>query len=294
MTSSESAAPASNPPLHIAILNCPGTCRYDPLYKQWIDAVATKLNQKIIWEVYDPADGALPPLPDSSDPDSTGSGGQGSEARYDGYIISGSRHGVYEQEEHPWISELCQWANKAHLLKCKVLGVCFGHQVIAKALGGTVTVNPNGFEIGRHTFTASNEAIRYFERLGMSNAELDGDVAPPGKDWKMDMLYVHGDYLVPEELPAGMFSMGGTDMSPHNGLFNGSNLLTFQGHPEFLPETVDLCIDALTKRDILPSRLPDGFGIDKVRESLSQSVDAKWLGYLTVNFFRDTALGSDL
>ena len=46
---------------------------------------------------------------------------------FDGYIITGSRHGVYE--EVPWIQQLCGWVAEAHAEKSKILGVCFGHQV---------------------------------------------------------------------------------------------------------------------------------------------------------------------
>ena len=105
----------------------------------------------------------------------------------------------------------------------------------------------------------SEEAVAYFKRLGTWE-QLNRD-----SEHKLDMLFVHGDYVTPQGVPPGLSSMGGNALSPHNGLFNGSNILTFQGHAEFDTEAVEVCIEKLTEKGILPDRLPPGTTIEQVR-----------------------------
>lgn len=54
---------------------------------------------------------------------------------------SGSLHGVYERDTLPWINGLIEWSRKAVESDARVLGICFGHQILAQALGGHVEVN---------------------------------------------------------------------------------------------------------------------------------------------------------
>ena len=69
---------------------------------------------------------------------------------FDAYIISGSRYSVYDDK--PWIKQLKDFTQDLYNSKKKVLGVCFGHQMIAEALGGKVLKAENGFLIGVHEF----------------------------------------------------------------------------------------------------------------------------------------------
>ena len=62
-------------------------------------------------------------------------------------VISGSAHSAYEQV--PWITRLEALVREAvYVRELPLLGVCFGHQVLARACGGTVVRNPRGREIG--------------------------------------------------------------------------------------------------------------------------------------------------
>jgi len=68
---------------------------------------------------------------------------------FDGFIITGSRHSTYEAAD--WIQTLTTFVqNCSDIPKIKVIGVCFGHQLIAHALGGNVTLAPQGWGIGLH------------------------------------------------------------------------------------------------------------------------------------------------
>ena len=53
----------------------------------------------------------------------------------DGWIVTGSKHGVYE--DLAWIRRLEDFIRQTHAAQVPMVGICFGHQVMAKALGGT-------------------------------------------------------------------------------------------------------------------------------------------------------------
>lgn len=66
---------------------------------------------------------------------------------YDGYLITGSPASVNDPD--PWIETLLNFIRKLDEYKVPTVGCCFGHQAIAKALGGKVDKNPTGWELGR-------------------------------------------------------------------------------------------------------------------------------------------------
>jgi GMP synthase (glutamine-hydrolysing) len=63
-----------------------------------------------------------------------------------GVIITGSHDNITEQT--PWMLQLCDWLKQLPQEQVPVLGICFGHQVLAHALGGNVGYHPNGGEYG--------------------------------------------------------------------------------------------------------------------------------------------------
>ena len=89
---------------------------YPSMFYTLFDSVSTNMEYK----VYDIQKGEIP-----------------NEIRTDElYLIPGSRAGAYE--DSAWIKELINFIRKAHAVRAKLVGVCFGHQVIAQALGGVV------------------------------------------------------------------------------------------------------------------------------------------------------------
>lgn len=78
-----------------------------------------------------------------------------------GVVITGSHAMV--TEAHPWSEDLARWLHRAVSLGLPVLGICYGHQLLAHAFGGEVGYNPRGIEIGTHrvalTTLAENDPL---------------------------------------------------------------------------------------------------------------------------------------
>ena len=73
----------------------------------------------------------------------------------DGWIVTGSPHGVYE--EHSWIPIVSELINDIYHASLPIFGVCFGHQLIAQALGGHVEKSIKGWGLGLHTYEINNK-----------------------------------------------------------------------------------------------------------------------------------------
>ena len=73
----------------------------------------------------------------------------------DGWIVTGSPHGVYE--DHDWIPTVSQLIIEIYRAQLPIFGVCFGHQLIAQALGGHVEKSIKGWGLGLHTYEINNK-----------------------------------------------------------------------------------------------------------------------------------------
>ena len=267
-------------PLRVAVLNSPGNDPYAPMFSRLLRSALAEPSLLTV-ESFETEARHLPP-----------------HGAFDGYILSGSRHGAYEQL--PWIADLLAWTREAVARNDRLLGVCFGHQVIAQALGGQVVPNARGFEIGGLGITLTPEARAYFAKLlgsdddgtaagGATRAEpneggASGLIATPSE---VRMLYVHGDAV--EALPPGFFSLGGSAVSPCNGMADGGRVLTWQGHPEFDAATVERLLPLLDARGLVPARLPPGQDVAAVRASLeAAALDTAFLARAAVALFTKT------
>lgn len=131
------------------------------------------------------------------------------------YLITGSNAGVYENI--PWIKNLLRFIQLAHFRQVPLVGICFGHQAIAQALGGKVEKSPKGWGTGIRTSTVTGtEALNYFP------------------DGKMQLHYNHHDQV--ERLPREAVAFAGSSFCPYEGFTIGKHILTVQGHPEYTTE----------------------------------------------------------
>ena len=132
--------------------------------------------------------------------------------RDDIYLVPGSLDSAYDDK--PWILSLVQWIRQAYNSGAKLMGVCFGHQVIARALGGEVKKYAGGFGAGVRASRVIDEQMKtYFP------------------DGQMRLLYSHHDQVT--VLPRGATLCATSDFCRNESYRIGNQVITFQGHPEF-------------------------------------------------------------
>jgi GMP synthase-like glutamine amidotransferase len=127
----------------------------------------------------------------------------------DGWLITGSRHGAYE--DHPFIKPLEAFIRKAFAEHVPVVGVCFGHQIIAQAMGGKVERYEGGWSVGPTEYDFGGETLRL-------NA------------WHRDQV---------TEKPEGAKVLATNDFCENAALLYDDRMFTVQAHPEFRNEFVD-------------------------------------------------------
>ena len=75
----------------------------------------------------------------------------------DGWLITGSRHGAYE--DHPWIPPLEQFIRDSFAAHVPMVGICFGHQIIAQAMGGRVERYDGGWAVGATDYDFGGDTL---------------------------------------------------------------------------------------------------------------------------------------
>jgi len=133
----------------------------------------------------------------------------------DAYLITGSKSSVYEDKA--WIARLMEFVRELDARKKRLVGICFGHQVVAQALGGKTEKSSKGWGVGRHTH-------RFTERPDWH----DGGKSDFG------ILVSHQDQVA-RNAPAARV-LAGSDFCENAVVQIGDHILTFQGHPEFVPD----------------------------------------------------------
>jgi GMP synthase (glutamine-hydrolysing) len=135
---------------------------------------------------------------------------------YDGVVVTGSRSSVYWDE--PWIDGLVDWVADAADHGLPILGVCYGHQVLAEALGGRVEAMAD-IELG----------YRPIDRID------DGDPLLAGLDDPFTAFETHSDRVV--ELPPGATLLAENDRGVQ--AFRRGDCWGVQFHPEYDQESAE-------------------------------------------------------
>ena len=128
---------------------------------------------------------------------------------FDGYIYSGSRHGIYE--DLTWIEPLKEFIREATAAGKPQFGICFGHQIAAEALGGKAVKSDQGWGIGVHKY----------------DMQLDFN----GTLRQLPVMVMHQDQVI--ALPDIATVVGSSEFCPIGAVRYDDTVLTVQFHPEF-------------------------------------------------------------
>ncbi|MDQ2093213.1 type 1 glutamine amidotransferase [Rhodalgimonas zhirmunskyi] len=169
----------------------------------------------------------------------------------DGWIITGSKHGAYE--DHPWIPPLEAFIRDVARAHVPMIGICFGHQIIAQAMGGTVEKFSGGWAVGPQSYDIDGENM-------MLNA------------WHQDQV---------TQLPPDTQVIGANAFCSNAALLIGDSILTIQPHPEFNREFTQ---GLLTYRG--PGSVPQD-QLDKAQEALSTPTDSARFADRMARFFKE-------
>jgi len=171
----------------------------------------------------------------------------------DGYLITGSKESVYDN--HPWIDTLRKFIVDISHHDTKLIGICFGHQIIADALGGKVEKSKSGWGVGVTSSLVT---------------ETDSWMHPAMKQFSL--LVSHQDQVV--QLPHGATGFSGDVFCPHSGFRIGRKFLTFQGHPEFTVEYLKQSM--LARKHLLGDELYND-ALDSLTNETHHNEIAKWI-----------------
>lgn len=145
----------------------------------------------------------------------------------DAYIVTGSRHNAFDR--HPWIEDLKQFIRELDRQRIKCLGICFGHQVVAEALGGETAKSEKGWGVGLAEFQVC--ASPAWLRRSAENFRV---------------LVSHQDQV--NQIPPSATRFAQSDFCPNGGYFIGSHIFCLQGHPEFNKDYVRFLIEKRADR----------------------------------------------
>ena len=169
----------------------------------------------------------------------------------DGWLITGSRHGAYE--DHPFIKPLETFIRDAYSAHVPVVGICFGHQIIAQAMGGKVEKYAGGWSVGPTDYDFKGEKITL-------NA------------WHRDQV---------TKVPEGAEVIASNDFCENAALLYDDRMLTVLAHPEFKPAFIEGLM-----RTRGPGLVPDDL-MAKARQRLAEPLQDTTMAARIATFFLD-------
>ncbi|NLD77767.1 MAG: hypothetical protein GX643_13980 [Acidimicrobiales bacterium] len=147
----------------------------------------------------------------------------------DGWLVSGSANSVYDDEA--WIDATGRFLSEIVAAGVPLVAVCFGHQLLAQALGGEVRRSERGWGVGVHRYDVTADLTGW----------PGGD--PPAH---LDLLAMHQDQVT--RLPEGATVLASSEHCPVAAYSLGERVLAVQAHPEFTPELTRELIEGRIER----------------------------------------------
>jgi GMP synthase-like glutamine amidotransferase len=168
-------------------------------YDRMVPEAFKVVDKDITWKIYDVVQLKYPKLWDECD----------------AYLITGSKSSAFDDD--PWIRLLKEKVREMNQQKIKLFAICFGHQVVADALGGKITRSDKGWGIGCQTWQVVKQ--RPWMQPALSEFSL---------------LASHQDQVT--SLPENATLLASSDFCPYAMYQVNNHILCLQGHPEFPKE----------------------------------------------------------
>lgn len=165
-------------------------------YPQMLERLIGTLRADLEFKTYDVVAGDYPQNP----------------SEFDGFFIMGSKASVYDSD--PWIQRLGEYIQKLYAEKRKIVGVCFGHQLLAHVLGGRTEKSEKGWGVGVHTARVINP------QAWMLSDGLE-----------FNLLVSHQDQVT--TLPDHAVHIASNEFCQYSMFSIANHVLGMQGHPEF-------------------------------------------------------------
>jgi len=223
----------------------PGRLSEDfPRYPEMFSSLLSKADESLKFETIALLDGAA--LPDPK--------------RCEAVLITGSPLGVYDST--PWMDLLRIFIRAAFAARTPMVGVCFGHQVIADAMGGEVRKSDKGWGIGRHTY----EIIEHRPWMVHDQGAISLSAS-------------HQDQVITP--PSGAVTLARSKHTEHAMLaYSGAPVMSVQGHPEFGDAFSAALYGARRGKSLSDAQ------VDAAIESLRQPDDNVLVGEWIVRFLK--------
>jgi GMP synthase-like glutamine amidotransferase len=223
----------------------PGRLAEDyPSYPEMFVSLLSKVDESLTFESVAVIDGSPPPDP----------------ARCEAIVITGSPAGVYDAA--PWMDPMRRFVREAFAVQTPMVGVCFGHQIIADAMGGVVRKSEKGWGVGRHVY----EIIERRPWMTCAGPRFSLSVS-------------HQDQVI--VAPPGATTLARSTHTEHAMLaYASAPVISLQGHPEFSDAFVSALYRARRSKTLSDSV------VDAALESLRDPEDNALVGEWMVNFLR--------
>lgn len=225
---------------------------YGQMFARFFDDLDGDPNDKLKYRYYQVQQGELPK--------DTG--------ECDAYLITGSKAGVYDSL--PWIASLQRWIADFHQQRAKLIGICFGHQILAHSLGGEAAKSGEGWGVGVHTtnLLVDDKQINNSAST-QSNRYCEGS--------PLRLLHSHQDQV--QKLPPQAQLLASSDFCQNAAFKIDDRVLSFQGHPEFTPLYLQRLLGR--RKSVIGEQV-----FADAMASMEQDTDAAQVGRWLIDFIR--------